>query len=330
MDTVTHALAGALAGRAGAGRLPAGRAMLATLAACIFPDIDFVVALFDPYAYLLWHRLLTHTFVLLPVWAVALAMLAGALDRRHGWLAYLPYMVAGIALHIVMDAFNVWPLKPLWPLSEWTLAVPVLFVIDPLYTGIVVAGLAVSWRLRSSAAAWAALAVLAAYTAVQFPLDAAAVRQARASPEAADAIAVRAYGQPLSPFHRRVVVVHADGLRWAFLRQAGADGAPAPGQGFWRALWHGFRALETLDWRDALHPLSAGELAAWAWNHPDLALYREFATMPYLYAVEREGERLCVWFADARFTLPTLEPAFRYGMCRAEGGDWTSHRRGRW
>jgi inner membrane protein len=335
MDTVTHALAGALAGRAGGRDTPAAgldrrRAAFATLAACIFPDIDFVIALVDPYAYLVWHRLLTHSFVMLPVWAAALAALAGLVDRHNSWRDYLPFMVVGMSLHIVMDLFNIWPLIPFWPLSDWTVALPVLFVIDPVYTLIAVTGLLASLLWRPRAGAVLGLAGLALYTAIQFPLNALAERQASASGGMAEPGQAQVFAQPLSPLHRRVVVTNPDGLSWAYLRTHGGSSPPGSAAGFWRGLWRGYRPASELEWQEALHPLAAGSLVAEAWLHPELERYRSFATMPYLYGIDQASGRLCVWFADARFTLPTMEPPFRYGMCRGTEGDWARYRRGRW
>ncbi len=318
MDTITHALAGALAGRGTAGRtrtegLTPAKAAWATLAASVFPDIDFVIALFDSMAYLSYHRLFTHTVVLLPIWAMMLALLAGWLDPRRGWRPYLPWMVLGIALHILLDAFNIWPLKPLWPLLDWEMAWPVLFVIDPIYTAIIVIGLALSMWWRRRVMALVTIVVLALYTAVQFPLNHMATRHTAVIGEA------QAFAQPLSPLHRRVVVLGEDGPSWAFIRQF----SDRPSR------W-GYAPADQAEWHSALYPWSAGELAGSAWNRPEMSGYRNFATLPYVYGVAAQGGSVCVWFADLRFTMPGVDPAFRWGMCRNPDGLWSRHRRGRW
>ena len=55
--------------------------------------------------------------------------------------------------------------------------------------------------------------------------------------------------------------------------------------------------------------------------------FRRFAAWPALYRVDRDGERECVWFTDLRFALPSQEPAFRFGLCRADAGSaWQLYR----
>ncbi len=83
MDTLTHGLAGALLARAlpGTGDAARDRAFARREAwlgfcAAMFPDADALVSPFSPEFYITQHRGLTHSFVLLPVWALVLAAAA--------------------------------------------------------------------------------------------------------------------------------------------------------------------------------------------------------------------------------------------------------------
>ena len=50
---------------------------------------------------------------------------------------------------------------------------------------------------------------------------------------------------------------------------------------------------------------------------------------PVLDAVQEDAGERCAWFYDLRFSVPTLTPSFRYGMCRGASGDWRiAHRSG--
>src|SRR5512145_2615902 len=90
MDTFTHALSGALLARATAPGIPSDdtlslRARVAAgSAAAAAPDIDFVLGFVSPIVYLETHRGVTHSLLLLPLWAFALAWLFAkiARDRR--------------------------------------------------------------------------------------------------------------------------------------------------------------------------------------------------------------------------------------------------------
>src|SRR5271155_2392384 len=93
MDTITHGIVGALAGKAlFAGRdtpawVPGGSisaarssatardAIVACTIGSVFPDIDIFAGRLarNPLAIMEWHRNITHSLVLLPVWALLLA-----------------------------------------------------------------------------------------------------------------------------------------------------------------------------------------------------------------------------------------------------------------
>ena len=110
MDTLTHALSGALLARATASKrdepdaLPLRRRMLIGFLACAAPDLDFVVGYLGPIGYIENHRGLTHSLILLPLWAFLLAQLC-ALIWRHDrpWNSYLGVIAMGIAAHIAGD-----------------------------------------------------------------------------------------------------------------------------------------------------------------------------------------------------------------------------------
>ena len=76
MDTLTHALSGALLARATApdparARITTAARMAAGAFAAAFPDTDFFLAYVSPVAYLTGHRGITHSIFLLPIWALA-------------------------------------------------------------------------------------------------------------------------------------------------------------------------------------------------------------------------------------------------------------------
>ncbi|HET9664036.1 MAG TPA: metal-dependent hydrolase, partial [Burkholderiales bacterium] len=86
MDTLTHALSGALLARATApgaarpGALTPKARMAAGFAAAAFPDCDFALRLVDTLTYLNWHQGITHSLVLMPAWSWALAHLFSRLS----------------------------------------------------------------------------------------------------------------------------------------------------------------------------------------------------------------------------------------------------------
>src|SRR5260370_33140446 len=88
MDTLTHALSGALLARATASKDGAPRSIprpaAAGFFACAAPDLDFVTAYAGPVAYGLNHRGVTHSLVLLPLWALGVSGLLPQLLPEPG------------------------------------------------------------------------------------------------------------------------------------------------------------------------------------------------------------------------------------------------------
>src|SRR5256712_14037267 len=91
MDTITHGIAGALIGKAVFGgqdmfaSLPMNRGRIITwslMFGAIFPDSDVLRAIFshDRLLVITWHRSITHSLVLLPLWAVLLAGISRAIE----------------------------------------------------------------------------------------------------------------------------------------------------------------------------------------------------------------------------------------------------------
>ena len=78
MDTLTHALSGALLARATEPKrprpdqLPRRTRMWIGFIAAAFPDSDFVTRFIDPLTYLTTHRGITHSVIMLPLWSLLL------------------------------------------------------------------------------------------------------------------------------------------------------------------------------------------------------------------------------------------------------------------
>ena len=127
MDNLTHALSGALLAKAVApshirpGSPGLGQRMLAsTVATGVVPDLDFVVTWISPLSYLFHHRGVTHSLVMLPLWAVLLGALWSWLHARNLrlWRDYAGIFAMGIALHIAGDVITSYGTQVFAPLSN--------------------------------------------------------------------------------------------------------------------------------------------------------------------------------------------------------------------
>lgn len=338
MDTLTHALSGALIARATASReprphaLPLRRRMVVGAAAAAFPDLDFVTSYMTPLSYLYHHRGVTHSLLLLPLWAALVALIFAALWRfKPAWRTYFGIAAIGIAAHIAGDLITSFGTMIFAPLSDARYALSATFIIDLWFTGIILAGLLASavWR-RSRAASVLAMGVLAGYVGFQWLMQQQAIDYGRehASRAGISAPEVSALPRPVSPLNWTIVVKDDERYRYAHVNLLRKTVPPEPdaNTGFIARLDAPYRPLDDAQWIEAgVFGTSAEEaaLARDAYLQPAFTFFRWFAAYPSLLAVEAGNPGRCVWFHDLRFITPgRAGTPFRYGMCREGAGTW--------
>jgi membrane-bound metal-dependent hydrolase YbcI (DUF457 family) len=155
MDTVTHGIVGALISK---GYFSERHGRVATFAATVgamFPDIDVVTEIVsrDPLSIIKYHRGITHSFVAMPFFAAALAWLTRRIAHCRGFEApsqsalTLIYCVA-IASHIVLDGMTSFGTRMWTPISQTRVAWDLLFIIDFIFTALVLLPQIAAWIYR--------------------------------------------------------------------------------------------------------------------------------------------------------------------------------------
>jgi membrane-bound metal-dependent hydrolase YbcI (DUF457 family) len=164
MDTITHGIAGALISKAAFGGrdlfppTAMGKRRLVTWAlmlGSIFPDFDVLRDFFsrDPLLMITWHRSITHSLLLLPVWSVLLAAVALALARWRKWEApsfttLTGLFAVGILSHIVLDLATTFGTM-IWSPLEWSRpAWDILFIVDFTFTAILLLPQLLAWTFE--------------------------------------------------------------------------------------------------------------------------------------------------------------------------------------
>jgi len=323
MDTLTHALSGALLARTA---VPPGRAVARYVAAgflaCAAPDLDFLWTSGSTLAYIEHHRGITHSLVVLPLWAFGVAwLLAKILREPRGWRAFYAISAAALALHIAGDLITSFGTLILAPFSDWRAALGTTFIIDLWFSGIIALGLIFSGVFRrSKVPAAAALAVLAGYVAFQYVLKQRALEFARAYAREHGMTEVRAEPRPVSPFNWAVFASDEekhDGADINLIRAAPKSWHP--GDGFIARLDAAYLPLHSAIWLTRYrYGTQDPQRARLAWRSDALAPFRGFAVLPAFDG--KEGD--CYYFIDLRFAAPgrTGTP-FRFGAC-GEPGAW--------
>ncbi len=172
MDTITHGIAGALIGKAlfrgrdmfgsrakrpasegGPYGLSRGRVLTWSLMlGAIFPDSDVFRDIFshDRLLIVTWHRSITHSLILLPIWALLLAVLTSWFAKRMKWpspsfLALIGIYAVGILSHILLDLVTTFGTM-IWSPLEWSRpAWDMVFIIDFTLSGILLVPQMLAW-----------------------------------------------------------------------------------------------------------------------------------------------------------------------------------------
>ena len=164
MDTITHGIAGALISKAAFGGrdlfppTAMGKRRLATWAlmlGSIFPDSDVLRDFFsrDQLLMITWHRSITHSLLLLPVWSVLLAALVGAVARWRKWeapsfTALTGLFAVGILSHILLDLVTTFGTM-IWSPLDWSRpAWDILFIVDFTFTAILLLPQLMAWTFE--------------------------------------------------------------------------------------------------------------------------------------------------------------------------------------
>jgi inner membrane protein len=343
VDTLTHALSGALLARATAPAVPRPdqlnlRLRMTTgFLSAAFPDSDFVLRLVDTLTYLNLHQGVTHSIILLPLWALLLAgLFSFSTQRRYPWQAFFGIVSLGIAIHILGDLFTSYGTMILAPLILWRVSLPIIFLLDPFFTTIIIMGLvaAVFWPKQRHIAS-AALIILGCYVGLQMTLHQQAVRvgEAYAKDHGLSGAKSYALAQPLLPSNWKIIVSHNNSYYEALVDLSGTQSFISPNlpAGALTTIATSYQPVSRAVWK---HHLRFGEVPSQktfvheAWNNAAFSDFRRFARYPALDQIEINNIGVCVWFVDLRYTLPGLAPSFRYGLCRSRISDqWKLERK---
>jgi membrane-bound metal-dependent hydrolase YbcI (DUF457 family) len=163
MDPITHGITGALLGKGFFSKRNERVAIFAATLGAVFPDIDTVADFVsrDPLAIVKYHRAITHSFVALPFFALLLAFLTppalAFLKRRYPVfrgmespsraMLTLIYGI-GIASHILLDGMTSFGTRMWYPISNTRVAWDLVFIIDLVFTSIVLLPQVIAWIYR--------------------------------------------------------------------------------------------------------------------------------------------------------------------------------------
>jgi membrane-bound metal-dependent hydrolase YbcI (DUF457 family) len=200
MDTITHGLTGWLASRALPGEWNRKESTAAVTLGAVLPDADHVATLLGgSEMYVRFHRGLSHSFPGIIVSSLVVALLFARFGKWKDWKRIFLLTLLGQFSHIILDLLNAYGTQVLQPFSDARFSLDLLFVVDLVFTGIIVAGIALSRGGRAGRAR-AALVALAGYVGVAVVLHARAVDVVRDAAVRSGIPVVSAQALPRLPF----------------------------------------------------------------------------------------------------------------------------------
>ncbi|GGE40901.1 hypothetical protein GCM10007276_17850 [Agaricicola taiwanensis] len=225
MDTVTQMLFGATVAQAGFRRRLGRKALVVGAIMGLIPDLDVAVGwIWGPFASWQYHRAFTHSLLFGPLvgpifawmiwrWQRSRHPALTADEEQHMLRAWVWLCVLGLFTHPLIDAFTSYGTQLLWPITTTRFAINSMPIIDPLYSLVLIAAVAVGIavkkrpRLAQDVAA-AALLFIVLYSLGGWALNTQVERVARE--QFARAGEVTAYPLLFQPYYRRVLVTTPD------------------------------------------------------------------------------------------------------------------------
>jgi inner membrane protein len=219
MDTATQALLGASVGQLGFAHKLGRRALWWGALAGLLPDLDVLaVATHGPFAEFRYHRGVTHALWFGPVVGPLLGYAVWSLYRwRRGkdpgsLTTWVGLFVAALFTHPLIDACTSYGTQLFAPFSLTRIAWNGVSILDPIYTGLLVAALVAGRMTRDRPPlprrfAAAALVLSSAYMFYGAWLNVEAERDVRSvlAAEGYADVRVRVYPTIFQPYLRRVV-----------------------------------------------------------------------------------------------------------------------------
>ena len=258
----------------------------------MLPDLDFLF-IGSRLAYLRDHRSWTHSFLVMPFLALAVALLARVFARRARLTTLWLFAAVGVTSHILFDWITSFGTMFWTPISRHRYSLDWVFILDPIFTGILLLSLAgvLLLRPRARRVAAAGSVLLFLYIAFCAVLHAKALstwKRMDASPPGAR---VAVLPQFLSPFRWLGLWEDAREVHVAFFDIGPfARGVPDP--------------QPPKKWREILQ--SASDY----YPPPERARIQRFEKPPASPALEaaRALPDWSIYLAFARFPLETVYP----------------------
>lgn len=317
MDSITHTLTGAVIAKAIEDQKIGEWGTVAGMAAGFFPDTDFVLGLFNHRFYLQYHRDFTHSFLLIPFYAGFLSWLFTKISRRSYFWSFYQISLLALLSHVLLDLLTSYGTMILSPFFEYRFSWDLVFIIDLVFSGILILPWIVSLFMRKRAS-WICRGILISITIYVIfcwtqHQRALALAQSYSKRVKEEILQYVALPQPISPFRWALYIETPQHLYQGFVdlrRQERLPSGTRP-DSYLERLNHLYDPPRNIIFR-SVEKLPNSPLVKNALNTEGVRFFYWFARFPVVRKIESNLERSRVEFMDMRFYIPGLRQPFVY------------------
>ena len=165
MDSLTQLTFGAACGEAILGKKVGRKALIWGAILGTLPDLDVFIPLGSPVDDFVYHRGFSHSLFLLTALSPVFAWLITKVHRDTKPLFNKWMLLTFVVLNgsVLLDLFTIYGTQIFWPLDTTPLAVPTLFIIDPLFTLPILIGVSAALFLKNHRLNFIGLSLSLAY-----------------------------------------------------------------------------------------------------------------------------------------------------------------------
>lgn len=324
MDSITHALTGAVIAKAIDDEKIGNWGTIAGLAMGFFPDSDFVLGLLNRQFCLEYHRDFTHSLLLLPFYALFFSWLFVKISKRHTFWSFYKICLPVLVSHVILDLLTSYGTMIFSPFFEHRFSWDLVFIIDLVFSGIVFFPLMVSifWKNKARWICRGSVITLTLYILFCWVQHHRAIELAKAFSKnlSEEVIQIASLPQPISPFRWANYVETKDKVYQGFMdlhlkehflpikRQANSlsnfsllmerlkNLYQPPG----KVRYQSYQKLQNSPWVEK------------ALTTEGVKFYYWFARFPVVKSLNSQNGRHRVEFMDVRFLIPGIHLPFVY------------------
>ena len=306
MDPLTHGLAGAVIAKAGFSRSIGKWGSITGIIVAVLPDSDFILRLFGVETFLKYHRGITHSLILLPVYSLILAYIFQRISKSRNFFYFYLLCFLSLLSHILLDLVTSFGTMALSPLSDQRLAWDIIFIIDPYFTAILLIPFLLTYLFKNynRELGVVSISLLVPYIALCIFSHNHALSMAYREAKERRMIphAVAALPQPLSPFKWVLLIDTGDTLYQRFVDINDKDDLQKAGRGM---IW---KKWPDSPWIDK------------ALRLPGVEFYMWFARFPVGIVNDMDDGHHLIEFIDLRFDILRDRIPFTYRVEFDKGG----------